>query len=94
MPDSAIYWTSDQPRSGWRVVRSDDGLSWRAEQLAGPRVITDPQLLNVLKALAGEDAALQSRYTETQVRAAAQTAGISDPSALITALRAPPQRTP
>jgi hypothetical protein len=90
VPDSALYWTAAPPQTGWHIIRADDG-TWRAEEIAGPRSIADPQLINVLRLLAGDDAALQRRYSETQVRAAATSAGISDSSALVTALRGQPQ---
>lgn len=83
--DAGLYWTDEPPRTGWRIFRADGG-DWRAEQLAGPRVLTGPNVNDVLKQLAGEDVALQRRYSETQITAAATQAG-ADPVALVTALR-------
>lgn len=83
--DSALYWTNESPRSGWRLLREDNG-TWKAERLDGPQALTGPNVNDVLRQLAGEDAALNRRYTEAQIATAAVTAGL-DPVVLSSALR-------
>lgn len=83
--DPALYWTQDPPASGWKIVQTE--TDWRAEQLDGPRAINAASLTALAKLLAGEDEALQRRYTEQRIRAAADAAGL-DSEPLITALRA------
>ena len=81
-----LVWTDERPQVGWRIIRQENG-SWLAEQLDGPRSLTNANLVPLIQALAGEDAALQRRYTETQVRAAAQAAQCN-PDTISTQLRA------
>jgi hypothetical protein len=80
-----LYWTDERPLSGWILARSDDGASWNAEQIAGPGLVTAANLPGLLTKVAGEDAALQRRYTESDVRQALP-AG-TDAAAVVTALR-------
>lgn len=81
-----LYWTDERPRSGWLLQRLDDG-TYRAEELGGPRALTAPTLPGLIQQLASDEAALQRRFTETQIRTAA-TAINCDPNALATQLRA------
>jgi hypothetical protein len=83
---SRLYWTPENVTHGWLIERADDG-TWRAEEMGGPGVLMAATLVGLLRDVAGEEIALQRRYTETQVRAAALDAGC-DPIALVTRLRA------
>lgn len=83
--DPALYWSPDPPGSGWKIIQTES--DWRGEQLDGPRAINAPSLMALVKLLAGEDEALQRRYTEQRIRSAASVADV-DPEPLITALRA------
>lgn len=67
---SRLYWTDQTPSSGWAVSRADDGSTWEAQQIGGPGILSAATLPNLALKLAGEDAALQRRYTETDVRRA------------------------
>jgi hypothetical protein len=80
-----LYWTDDRPDTGWTILRSDDGATWNAEQIAGPGVQSATSLPALLTKVAGEDTAMQRRYTEADVRQALP-AG-TDAAAVVAALR-------
>jgi hypothetical protein len=81
-----LYFTDERPKVGWLISRQDDG-TFRAEELDGPRAITAANLQLLVQNLAGDEAALQRKFTEVQVRQAATQAGC-DADALATKLRA------